>query len=163
MSAKLVELIETETLRGTGKGNDVFRRVNQWWSKAGDLVVEKDEWQESVMVAELSQAQQEIDALHGILDEQLGKEREPVGLRTRVLAAAIGCKKWLEHEAQQSIAEAGKRLQGDLNLMCCKRGCCNVRQLYGDGNYSVLCRFHNDLNAKRQRDAREESKRRTKK
>lgn len=44
--AELVELIYTEEKRGTGKDGDPVRLVKQWWTKDGQLVVEKDEWLE---------------------------------------------------------------------------------------------------------------------
>lgn len=38
-----VALIQTELLlAGTGKDGSPFRRVTQWWTMDGDLVVEKD-------------------------------------------------------------------------------------------------------------------------
>jgi hypothetical protein len=40
--AKLVELIETDDLRGEGTPSDPCRRVRQWFTKAGVLVVESD-------------------------------------------------------------------------------------------------------------------------
>jgi hypothetical protein len=158
-SAKLVELIETATLRGTGKDGDVCRNVTQWWTKEGDLLVERDEWK----MEQDAQRFSECAGLNTILDDQLGKEQEPVGLRTRVLAAAVGCKKWLEHEVQTSINAEQKRLATGLKTMCTKSGCCNPRQLYSKGNYSKLCREHNEANARRQREARERSVRRPKK
>src|SRR5690606_9910991 len=44
--AELVELIYTEERRGLGKEGDPVRMVKQWWTKDGQLVVEKDEWLE---------------------------------------------------------------------------------------------------------------------
>ena len=165
MSAKLVELIETVSLRGTGSDADVYRNVTQWWTKDGDLVSEKDEWK----LEENAQRLNELAGLHTILDEQLGKEREPVGLRTRVLAAVVGCKKWMEHEARHAAEEIDREFKESereaktRHNICTKPGCYNVRQLYGNGNYSKLCREHNEANSKRQRAAREKSKRRPKK
>ena len=150
MSAKLVELIETEELRGSGKEDDVFRRVKQWWTKEGELVAERDEWK-------LEQDAQRLDECAGlstILDDQLGKEPSGLGLRTRVLAAAVGCKKWLEHEAK----EAAKT-----QPTCCVPGCYYVCQKYKAGGYSARCEAHNEANAKRQRDACEKLPRRPKK
>jgi hypothetical protein len=40
--AKLVELIETDDLRGVGIPSDPCRRVQQWFTKDGTLVVESD-------------------------------------------------------------------------------------------------------------------------
>ncbi len=40
--AKIIELILTETTKGTGKPNDVYRRCPQLWTKEGDLVLEFD-------------------------------------------------------------------------------------------------------------------------
>jgi hypothetical protein len=40
--AKLVELIETDDLRGAGTPSDPCRRVQQWFTKDGTLVVESD-------------------------------------------------------------------------------------------------------------------------
>ena len=55
MSEKLVELIETETLRGTGKDGDAVRTVTQWWTKAGVLVVERDEWLAELVIEKLEE------------------------------------------------------------------------------------------------------------
>lgn len=44
MTAKLVELIEAEEHIGAGKSNDPFRVIRRWYTKSGDLVVERDEW-----------------------------------------------------------------------------------------------------------------------
>lgn len=41
-----MELIYTEERRGLGKEGDPVRMVKQWWTKDGQLVVEKDEWLE---------------------------------------------------------------------------------------------------------------------
>lgn len=120
MKAKLVELIETETCEGTGKEEDVRRTVRRWWSKAGELAAERDEWREESLAKELAECYDELAAIKLVLDDQLGNT-EPTGLRTRVLVAALGCKKWLEYQQNQAA------------------------------------------NAKRQREARERSKRRPKK
>ena len=133
MSAKLVELIETDELRGTGKDGDVFRRVQQWWTKAGELAVERDEWQEESSRTEMLNRRLEAEGIAAILDDQLGKEAEPVGLRTRVLAVAVGCKKWLEHQAK----EAAKT-----QPTCCVPGCYYVCEQYKLGNYSARCAAH---------------------
>ncbi len=42
MSAKIVELIETATTRGRGTKEEPIRLVTQYYSKAGELIFEKD-------------------------------------------------------------------------------------------------------------------------
>ncbi len=40
--AKLVEVIETDELRGIGTVENPIRRVQQFWSRDGELLMEKD-------------------------------------------------------------------------------------------------------------------------
>ncbi|KKL57922.1 hypothetical protein LCGC14_2230580 [marine sediment metagenome] len=40
--AKLVQVIQVETLRGAGTEDDVARLVTQYWSKDGVLLAEND-------------------------------------------------------------------------------------------------------------------------
>lgn len=44
MSAKMVELIEAEEHIGAGKKGDPFRTIKRWYTKDGQMVVERDEW-----------------------------------------------------------------------------------------------------------------------
>ncbi|CAL67420.1 hypothetical protein [Christiangramia forsetii] len=43
--AKIIELIETDDLRGTGKPEDPWRRVKQYFTKEGELLFELDDCQ----------------------------------------------------------------------------------------------------------------------
>ncbi len=67
MSAKLVELIETDELLGTGKEGDVFRRVRQWWTKEGELVVEWDDWKDDQLSNRLDAAESELSKIGSVL------------------------------------------------------------------------------------------------
>lgn len=158
MAAKLVELIEATERRGNGTDADPVRVVTGWWTKSGELVVEDDKWLAEATgkrlkdlegVAALLKCEQFQCA--AALNHHLGKEQEEVALSTRVMAAAIGCRKWLEHEAQQSIVADQKRHKSGLKTMCPKPGCFNPLQIDSYGNYSKLCREHNKANAKRRR------------
>jgi hypothetical protein len=42
--AKLVEVIEVDVLKGTGTEVNPYRRVKQYWSKAGELLAERDNY-----------------------------------------------------------------------------------------------------------------------
>jgi hypothetical protein len=44
--AKLIQVIEAETLRGTGVDADPFREVYQLWTLEGELIHEYDSWLE---------------------------------------------------------------------------------------------------------------------
>lgn len=46
MKAKIVTLIETISKIGSGKNNDPYRELREWWTFDGDLVVEWDSWYE---------------------------------------------------------------------------------------------------------------------
>jgi hypothetical protein len=41
-TAKLIEVIETVSLRGNGSKSEPIREVTQYWSKDGQLLAEKD-------------------------------------------------------------------------------------------------------------------------
>ncbi len=47
--SKLVVLIETTELIGTGKqkDNDPYRELISWWTLDGELVTQKDSWKEA--------------------------------------------------------------------------------------------------------------------
>jgi len=47
-SAQLVNVIKTESLRGKGTGDDPCRMVIQYWSTEGELLAEKDTWEEEI-------------------------------------------------------------------------------------------------------------------
>lgn len=49
-SAKLVEVIETSSLRGLGTKDDPCRIVTQWWSKKGTFIGEHDPFKEKPSV-----------------------------------------------------------------------------------------------------------------
>lgn len=40
--AKVIQVIETDTLRGKGVEGDVYRRVMQYWTFDGELLAEND-------------------------------------------------------------------------------------------------------------------------
>lgn len=42
--AELIEVIMTESARGSGTQEDPVRGVTQYWSKEGVLLAEKDNW-----------------------------------------------------------------------------------------------------------------------
>lgn len=42
--AKIIELIIADDTRGTGKEGNPVRRITQLWSKSGELIAEKDEF-----------------------------------------------------------------------------------------------------------------------
>jgi hypothetical protein len=44
INAKLIEVIETVSLKGEGVKGDPVRHVTQYWSKDGILLAEKDHW-----------------------------------------------------------------------------------------------------------------------
>jgi hypothetical protein len=47
MTAKLVELIEVEEREGRGlDSSDPVRMVTRWYTKAGEMVCERDRWKE---------------------------------------------------------------------------------------------------------------------
>lgn len=39
-SAKVIEVIETKSIRGSGSGDDLCREVTQYWSLDGELLAE---------------------------------------------------------------------------------------------------------------------------
>lgn len=41
-SAKVIQVIETRSLRGAGTGEDVCREVKQYWDFEGNLLAEND-------------------------------------------------------------------------------------------------------------------------
>ena len=41
-SAKIIEVIETTSVRGSGEANDLHRIVTQYWDSEGNLLAEKD-------------------------------------------------------------------------------------------------------------------------
>jgi hypothetical protein len=41
-SAKIIQVIETKSMRGTGTSNDPVRIVTQYWNKEGELLAEND-------------------------------------------------------------------------------------------------------------------------
>ena len=41
-SAKVIQVIETRSLRGRGTGDDLCREVVQYWDFEGNLLAEKD-------------------------------------------------------------------------------------------------------------------------
>lgn len=41
-SAKIIEVIETKSLRGSGAGDDLCREVTQYWSFEGELLAEHE-------------------------------------------------------------------------------------------------------------------------
>lgn len=43
--AKLIQVIETERKVGTGREDDPYRTVKQFWSPEGELLMEDDDWQ----------------------------------------------------------------------------------------------------------------------
>lgn len=47
-SAQLVNVIKTESLRGKGTDDDPCRMVIQYWSTEGELLAEKDTWEEEI-------------------------------------------------------------------------------------------------------------------
>jgi hypothetical protein len=47
-SAQLVNVIKTESLRGVGTKDDPCRIVIQYWSTDGELLAEKDTWEEEI-------------------------------------------------------------------------------------------------------------------
>lgn len=116
MAAKMVELIESTERRGNGTEADPVRMVTGWWTKSGELVVEDDKW----LAEATGKRLKNLEGLNTLLkceqyqctaalNHHLGKEQEEVALSTRVLAAAIGCRKWLEHEAAQRSAAAKRQ------------------------------------------------------
>lgn len=116
MAAKMVELIEATERRGNGTDADPVRMVTGWWTKAGELVVEDDKWLAEATGKRLKNLEGLNTLLKceqfqctAVLNHHLGKEQEEVALSTRVLAAAIGCRKWLEHEAAQRAAASKRR------------------------------------------------------
>jgi hypothetical protein len=44
IKAKLIEVIETVSLRGEGVEGDPVRHIKQYWSKDGVLLAEQDDW-----------------------------------------------------------------------------------------------------------------------
>lgn len=46
MAAKVIQVIQTDDLRGRGVQVDPYRRVDQFYSLEGDLMWERDEWAE---------------------------------------------------------------------------------------------------------------------
>jgi hypothetical protein len=42
--AKLITVIESEEMRGNGKDDTPYRKVRQFWTVDGELLVEQDEW-----------------------------------------------------------------------------------------------------------------------
>jgi hypothetical protein len=46
IKAKLIEVIETVSLKGEGVEGDPVRHVIQYWSKDGVLLAENDSWRE---------------------------------------------------------------------------------------------------------------------
>lgn len=41
-SARVIQVIETKSIRGTGTSNDICRGVVQYWDFDGNLLAEKD-------------------------------------------------------------------------------------------------------------------------
>ena len=46
-SAEVIQVIKTESAIGSGKTNDPFRPLIEYWSLDGNLLAEKDEWDKS--------------------------------------------------------------------------------------------------------------------
>lgn len=44
--AKVIEVIEVEALHGEGVNADPFRIVTQYWSLDGNMLAQRDEWEE---------------------------------------------------------------------------------------------------------------------
>jgi len=42
MKAKLIQVIQTESMRGKGEGESPLRRVIEYWSLEGELLAESD-------------------------------------------------------------------------------------------------------------------------
>lgn len=57
--AKLIQVIETDDLRGNGTEGKPYRRVKQFFSTEGELLAEVDEWE----MSELRKAKETVEGL----------------------------------------------------------------------------------------------------
>lgn len=67
MSARLIQVIETDTSRGKGTMDNPVRRVMQYWSTDGELLAERD-----ALVEEERASREREERMRGMLDGRVG-------------------------------------------------------------------------------------------